>query len=60
LVVRDPVGEPAVEHGTAPPAHSERPDRETGPGGQRAERPAAKDADAGGEPEERRRVQRDP
>jgi hypothetical protein len=60
LVVRDAGGEPAVEHRTAPPAHGEGLHLDAGPRRQRAERTAAEDTDARGEPEERCRVERDP
>jgi hypothetical protein len=60
LVVGDAVGQPPVEPGTAAPAHGEGLHLDAGPRRQRAERPAAEDTDAGGEPEERCRVERDP
>ncbi len=60
LVVRHSRREVAVEHRTAAPAHRERLHRDTRALGKRAERPAAEDTDAGGKPEERCRVERDP
>jgi len=60
LAVRDAVGQPALQQGSAAPAHSEGPHLEAGPRRQRAQRTSTEDTDAGGEPEEWRRVQRDP
>jgi hypothetical protein len=60
LVVGDTVGQPAGEHRAAPPGHGKGLHLDAGPRRERAQRTAAEDTDAGGEPEEWCRVERDP
>jgi hypothetical protein len=50
----------AIEPGTAPPAHREGLHGQAGPSGERVERTLTERTDAGGVPEERRRVEGDP